>query len=142
MEVDGQRVSAMRFGDAPLAALFLSLLVFRLLPRGFSNRDLRKQFGPLLGKQPDQITPGQMTYQLRRLRLRGLIRRIPKTHRYEVTDRGLRTALFYAAGTSAILRPLADLTSSQSQTASKILPKILRKLDQLLAQFPELQQAT
>ena len=142
MEVDGQRASAMRLGDATLAALFLSLLVFRLLPTGFSNRDLRKQFAPLLGKQPDQVTPGQMTYQLRRLRLRGLIRRIPKTHRYEVTDRGMRTALFYAASASAILRPLADVTSPQSQTAPEILPTILQKLDQLLAQFPELQQAT
>ena len=113
-----------------------------ILPTGFSNRDLRKQFAPLSGKQPDQVTPGQMTYQLRRLRLRGLIRRIPKTHRYEVTDRGMRTALFYAASASAILRPLADVTSPESQTAPEILPKILQKLDQLLAQFPELQQAT
>ena len=83
-----------------------------------------------------------MTYQLRRLRLRGFIRRIPKTHRYEVTDCGMRTALFYAASASAILRPLADATSPQSQTAPETLPKILRKLDKLLAQFPELQQAS
>ena len=142
MEVDGQRASAMRFGDATLAALFLSLLIFRLLPKGFSNRDLRTQFAPLLGKRPDQVTPGQMTYQLRRLRLRGFIRRIPKTHRYDVTDRGMRTALFYTASASAILRPLADATSLQSQTASETVPKVLRKLDQLLSQFPELQQAT
>ncbi len=50
-----------------------SLLIFRLLPKGFSNRDLRTQFAPLLGKRPDQVTPGQMTYLLRRLRLRGFI---------------------------------------------------------------------
>ena len=142
MEVDGQRVSAMRFGDPTLLALFLSLLIFRLLPKGFSNRDLRTQFAPLLGKRPDQVTPGQMTYQLRRLRLRGFIRRIPKTHRYEVTDCGMRTALFYAASASAILRPLGDATSVQSQTAPETLPKILRKLDKLLSQFPELQQAS
>jgi len=142
LEVDGQRASVMRFGDATLTALFLSLLVFRLLPRGFSNRDLRQQLASLLGKQPGQVTPGQMTYQLRRLRLRGLIRRIPKTHRYEVTDQGMRTALFYSVGTSALIRPLADVTSAQSQPRSNILPQILRKLDQLLAKFPELQQAT
>ena len=58
------------------------------------------------------------------------------------TDCGMRTALFYAASASAILRPLADATSPQSQTAPETLPKILRKLDKLLAQFPELQQAS
>ncbi len=110
-EVDGQRVSGMRFGDPAVLALFLSLLIFRLLPKGFSNRDLRDQFTPLLGQPSDPITPGQMTYQLRRLRLRGFIRRIPKTHRYEVTDPGIHTAVFYATSASAILRPLAYATS-------------------------------
>jgi hypothetical protein len=35
-----------------------------------------------------------MTYDLRRLRARGLITRIPHTHRYTVTDHGLHTAHF------------------------------------------------
>jgi hypothetical protein len=137
-EVDGQRTSGMRFGDPALLALFLSLLLFRLLPQGFSNRDLRRQYALLLGKQPDAITLGQMTYQLRRLRLRGFIRRIPKTHRYEVTGSGIHTALFYATGASLILRPLAH---AASQDDSGTLPKILRKLQKTLAKIPELQHA-
>ncbi len=60
------------------------LLWFRLLVRGFSNRDLREHWAPLLGTTPDSLTSGQMTYQLRRLRLQGLIERIPKTHRYQL----------------------------------------------------------
>jgi hypothetical protein len=35
-----------------------------------------------------------MTYHLRRLRLHGLIQRIPHTHRYSVTDVGLAAAIF------------------------------------------------
>ena len=77
VEVDGQRASGLRFADAAVQALFGALLVFRLLPRGFSNRDLRDHWAPLLGKAPDDMTPGQMTYHLRRLRLHGLIERIP-----------------------------------------------------------------
>ena len=42
-----------------------------------------------------QYTPGRITYDLRRLRLHGLIERIPKTHRYRITAKGLRTAIFY-----------------------------------------------
>jgi hypothetical protein len=40
-------------------------------------------------------SPGRITYDLRRPRFHGLIERIPKTHRYRITAKGLRTALFY-----------------------------------------------
>jgi hypothetical protein len=43
----------------------------------------------LLGKRADEISPGRMSYELRRLRLHGLIERLPKTHRYRLTDEGL-----------------------------------------------------
>jgi hypothetical protein len=46
-----------------------------------------------------------MTYDLRRLRLKGLIARIPKTHRYSVTTYGLRVALFCSKLFLRILRP-------------------------------------
>lgn len=46
-----------------------------------------------------------MSYELRRLRLHGLIERLPKTHRYRLTDEGLRTALFHTRVYARILRP-------------------------------------
>ena len=55
------------------------MCVFRLLPNGFTNADLRRHLAPLLGKTPDLMTSGQITYDLRRLRLHGLIERIPHT---------------------------------------------------------------
>ena len=103
--VEGQRASALRFADVAVQALLSALLVFRLLPRGFSNRDLRNHWAPLLGKAPEALTPGQMSYHLRRLRLHGLIERMPKSHRYRVTDSGWRTALFCTRIYSRVLRP-------------------------------------
>jgi hypothetical protein len=105
VEVDGQRASGLPFADVAVQALLSSLLVFRLLPRGFSNRDLRDHWAPLLGKSPDDMTPGQMTYHLRRLRLHGLIKRITGTHRYQVTRQGWRAALFFTRTYNRILRP-------------------------------------
>jgi hypothetical protein len=46
-----------------------------------------------------------MTYQLRRLRLHGMIERIPHSHRYRVTEYGLRAALFFTRTYNRILRP-------------------------------------
>lgn len=72
-EVNGQRASGLRFADARVQALLHALLLFVFLARGLSNKDLREQLAPLLGKRPGDIQPGRMTYDLRRLRLHGLI---------------------------------------------------------------------
>jgi Mn-dependent DtxR family transcriptional regulator len=51
-----------------------------------------------------------MTYDLRRLRLPGLIERIPGSHRYQVTDFGLKAALFLARAHNRFIRTgLAEL---------------------------------
>jgi len=103
--VDGQRASALRFDDRRVQALLSVLVMFRLLPCGFSNRDLRELLAPLLSLPLSAMTAGRMTYDLRRLRLHGLIERIPGTHRYEVTGLGLRVALFFTRAHARLLRP-------------------------------------
>jgi hypothetical protein len=105
VEVDGQRAAALPFTDPRVQALFTALVLFCLLPRGFSNRDLRERLAPLLGLDPGAMTPGRMSYDLRRLRLHGLIERIPRTHRYRPTAEGLRTALFFTRAHARLLRP-------------------------------------
>ena len=102
--VDGQRGPALRFGDPRVQALFSVLVVFRLLPRGFSNRDLRSHLAPLLGIDPSDMTAGRMTYDLRRLRLHGIIERVPHTNRYQVTSFGLKTAIFFTRTHNRLLR--------------------------------------
>jgi hypothetical protein len=103
--VNGQRASGLRFGDPRVQALLAALLVFRLLPHGFTSRELRDHLAPLLGLPRGQLHQGRMTYHLRRLRLHGLIERIPRTQRYRVTDFGLRTALLLSRTYARIVRP-------------------------------------
>lgn len=45
-----------------------------------------------------------MTYDLRRLRLAGLIRRIEHTNRYVLTPDGLKAAIFYTKLHNRLLR--------------------------------------
>ncbi|MEX2283303.1 MAG: hypothetical protein WEE89_12540, partial [Gemmatimonadota bacterium] len=103
--VQGQPVAALRFDDQRVEMLFAAVVMFRLLPRGFSNRDLRLHLAPLLGLEPCSISAGRMTYDLRRLRLHGLIERTPGSHRYHLTTTGLRTALFFTRAYARLLRP-------------------------------------
>jgi hypothetical protein len=116
--VDGQRAAALRFADPKVQALLHALVMFVFVARGFTNRDLRHAYAALLGLHPGDITLGRMTYELRRLRLHGLIERVPGTHRYHLTDQGLQTALFYTRVYSRILRPGLALVSPQAPAAS------------------------
>jgi hypothetical protein len=98
--IDGQRAAAL-----VVQALFHALIGFRLVPDGWRQRDLRAPLAALLGVPPGDVSAGQMTYQLRRLRLHGLIERLPRSHRYHVTSRGLRTALFFTRVQARLFRP-------------------------------------
>ena len=110
LEVPGQRASALRFGDSRVQALFSVLVLFCLQLRGFTNPGRRALLAPLLGLDPAHYPAGRMTYDLRRLRLHGLIRRLPHSHRYEVTAEGLRVALFFSRTYARLLRPkLAEI---------------------------------
>jgi hypothetical protein len=104
-EVEGQRASALRFGDKRVQALFTVLVVFSLQLRGFNNREMRTLLAQLLGFDPANYPIGRMTYDLRRLRLHGVIERIPHSHRYQLTPQGLRIALFFSRTYARLLRP-------------------------------------
>jgi|ERR1700678_1532440 hypothetical protein len=66
----------------------------------------------LLGVPAETITPGMMTYDLRRLRQHGLIERVPHAFRYQVTDAGLAHAQFLTRLHDKFLRTgLAELAS-------------------------------
>lgn len=126
--VGTQRAAALRFDAARTQALLAALLVFRLQPRGFSNADLRAHLAPLLGLPPEQLTPGRMTYELRRLRLHGLIERLPGTHRYRVTDHGLRTAVFLSRAHTRLVRPGLAYLADPSPPAPTRLRKAFDNL--------------
>jgi hypothetical protein len=118
---EGTRIPGLRFGDTRVHALLQALLIHRLLPHGFTNRDLRTLLAPLLGATSEDITAGKMTYDLRRLRMHGLITRIPHTRRYQITDTGLQHALFFTHAHDHLLRTgLAEITDPDPPVPSKL----------------------
>jgi hypothetical protein len=132
--VDGQRAAGLRFGDPRVQALFSALVVFRLLPNGFANRDLREHLAPLLGLKPASLTQGKMTYDLRRLRLHGLIERLPGTHRYQVSDFGFHAALVLHRAYARLLRPALAVATGLAHASPirRALDEVDHAVDQLL----------
>lgn len=110
-----------RFTDPRAQALLSALCVFRLLPHGFTNRDLRDLLEHLLGQPPGALTRGRVTYDLRRLRHHGLIERVPGSHRYQVTDTGHSQALFLTRAHDRLLRDgLAQIAHTPTEFTTRL----------------------
>ena len=116
----GVRIAGLRFGDPRVLALMHALIVLAVMPGVVRARQLRS----LLGKQPacsGQCTPGRTTYDLRRLRLHGLIERIPGKLAYHVTDQGMQVAMFYLHAYDSMVGPgLTDLQSDLKSAGKPI----------------------
>lgn len=132
--VDGQRASGLRFGDTRVQALLQTLVLFCHLPRGFANRDLRAPLAQLLEIPLSQMTQGRMTYDLRRLRLHGLIQRIPGTHRYHLTEFGLRLAFFYTRTYARLLRPGLSMLHAHAPPVPYRLTAAFTRVEELIHQ--------
>jgi hypothetical protein len=137
LDIDGQHASALRFGDSRVQALLAVLVIFSLQPQGFRNKELRPLLTQALGlDDPQSITQGKMSYDLRRLRLHGLIQRIPGTHRYKLTTIGLRTALFYSRTFNRVIRPaLSHITAPNVPQQTSKLVTAFRDLETQLTNY-------
>jgi hypothetical protein len=103
---DGLPAPGLRFGEPRTMALLACLCCYQHLFTGLTNRSLRALIAGLI--------PGynarQMTYDLRRLRRKGFIERIPRTQRYQLTSQGRRLAVFFTKTYTRIINPgLAEL---------------------------------
>jgi hypothetical protein len=131
----GQRVAGLRLGDRRAHALLQALLMFRLHPNGFLNRDLRGLLAGLLGR--DAITAGQMSYDLRRLRTHGLITRVPRSHRYRLTDIGLHHAMLLSHVHTRLLLPGLAHLADPDPPAPSLLRTAARNYQRALEHFTQ-----
>ncbi|HVF14153.1 MAG TPA: hypothetical protein VM942_06100 [Acidimicrobiales bacterium] len=129
---EGQRTGALRFGDPRAMALTGALCVMVHAVTGFTNKSLRGLVAGLLGRD---YTTNQMTYDLRRLRLHGLIERIPKTNTYTLTPEGLRVAVFYTKVHGRLLRPL--VAAADQPPAPLELRRALATIDRVIADYAD-----
>jgi hypothetical protein len=99
---DGPSTPGLRFGDPRVMALLTVLVGFGPLIAGFTNRTLCERLGVLLGRP---YLARQATDDLRRLRRKGLIARLPGRHRYMVTPLGRRVAVLFVKTYGRVLTP-------------------------------------
>lgn len=106
----GNRYRALRLSDAADLCLLEAVSRGEFATAGFRNRDLRERLCPKATSQAEQRKySGRISRQLRLLRAHGVIRKIPKTQRYQLTERGrLLTAAIRATRDANIRTLLRD----------------------------------
>ena len=131
VDAAGRRAPAMRFGDPRVQALAGALCHTLSAVTGITNKSLRALMTGLLG---GSYSMNQASYDLTRLRVNGLIQRIPGRNTYTLTSDGLRFAIFYSKVHDRLLRPL--LATDQPPAPPQLraaLATINRHIDQQLA---------
>jgi hypothetical protein len=112
-ELDGRRVRALNPFSVDDTRLLQAVNRGEFLLNGFRNRDLR----PLLfgagdvSAEETRRRASAMTRQLRLLRAHGLIRKVPKTHRYMLTGWGQSAITALLAAQQANTAKLAQLAA-------------------------------
>jgi hypothetical protein len=127
---EGQRTGALRFGDPRAMALAGALCCVVHAVTGFTNKSLR---GLVAGLLASDYSTNQMGYDLRRLRLHGLIERIPGTITYQLTTDGTRAAVFYTKLRDRLLGPLLD--AADQPPAPIELRRALKQIDHTLDDY-------
>jgi hypothetical protein len=127
---DGQRASALHFAHPRVMAWLAALVYHAHRPTTLRNRSLRETVIQLLGVTDEEYTSAQASYDLRRLRLKGLIERILHTHQYRLTELGAKVATFLTKLHERLFRP--------GLTASLPLPACPSQMAEALAAVAEL----
>lgn len=83
-------------------AVMAAIVGYPHLVAGFDNRQLTPLVSTLLDAP---YTSRNATYDLRRLRRKGLFERLPGTHRYQLTPLGRRVAVLFTKAHGRVLAP-------------------------------------
>src|SRR3982750_258205 len=129
---DGKKPPGLKFGQPRVMALFLALTLFHHLIDGFCNADLRSHVADLLGMDTAQYTSNQMTYDLRRLRLKGLIYRPPGRNRYFITPYGWKVARLFSRLDARVFRPAMAMFTANDAVLPFPLRRALKRVDDQL----------
>ena len=99
---DGLYAPGLRFGDPRVVAIMATVVGFCYLLEGFPNGQLVERVS---GLHSVPYTSRPATYDLRRLKRKGIIRKLPGTHRYQLTNVGRRVAVLFTKTYGRVLTP-------------------------------------
>ena len=131
MSATGRRTPGLHLDDARLLAVLQALTSFAyLIGHGcFRTADLLGDVGRALDAPGYRLS--QLRYDLGKLRGKGLVRRLPRSQRYELTAEGYRLAVLYQKLYQRLYAPLTASTLEPVASDDRVPAARKAKLDRL-----------
>ena len=140
-----RRIPGLQLDHPRQLALMQALVRFAHLAAGgtFTTRELHPDVAQALDLAPDQYKLTSLRYELSKLRAKGLVEKVPHSHRYRLLPEGYRLCVvylklfekIYAPLTAGLLKPFpADARLSRDKIAQldKLYLAVTQALDNLL----------
>jgi hypothetical protein len=132
---DGLRAPGLRFGDPRVMALLAATAHFTHLAGGLTNAGLRRL---MRGLYAPGYSARQASYDLRRLKRKGFIERVPGTHTYQVTSYGRQIACFLTKLAARVVVPVLtelDVAARPEPPAPRPVLQAWRAYERRLDEF-------
>ena len=104
----GRRIPGLKLDHPRPLALLQALVGFAPLAAGgtFTTREVHPQVAQALGLSPDPYQLTSLRYELSKLRAKGLVEKVPHSHRYRLLPEGYRLCVVYLKLFEKIYAPL------------------------------------
>jgi hypothetical protein len=142
---NGKRIPGLKLDHPRQLALMHALVRFAHIVASdtFTIRDLHRPTLAALGTTPEQYRLPSLRYDLSKLRAKGLVERVPHSHRYRLRPEGYRVCVLflklfervYAPLTAGVLQPVsadARLPEDRRQPLDRLYQRVATDLEVLL----------
>jgi hypothetical protein len=123
----GKKIAAPDLRKQEQIELYSFLLSSNFYTIGFRNKDLRKVFGT-------KAKTAKIAYELRKLRERGAIKKIKRSHYYQLTEEGLCWLFYSIFNYSHFINPLFSKTCKKELKKNVTMPS---KIEEAYSQITD-----
>ena len=105
-QVGRSRVAGIDVNRPRMVAVLQAVVALSTLPSGLSSQELAAKVRELRSQSEAEYSPRQASYDLKKLRVKGLVQRVEKSRRYAATEPGLRTMAAVGIVRQQVLKPI------------------------------------
>ena len=117
-QIGRTRVGGIDLNKLRIRRVAEAVLALSAAPAGFTASDLARQVNSMSGATESGYGPRRAAYDIKKLRAKGMVRKIDKSRRYEPVPEGLRSLTALVVLREKIIRPLLA-ASNQPEPLAK-----------------------
>jgi len=130
-KLGGNPVAGIDINRGRIQAVLKAVISLSVAPKGFKVSELAERVRQMPGFKMSEYTTRQASYDLRKLRAKKVVSRIPRTLRYDVVPDGLRAAAALFVLRNKVLVPLLSSKGRRQKGARCRMSPIDRQYDNI-----------